>query len=220
MKKIMFNDRYGLTEAVLSGRKTQTRRMEINYSEQADVNALVVKGYKPYFRVGYVVTSNSFGSAVFAKKIRYKVGEVVAVAQSYKDAGYNRGTYWDKNYRDENNRMPIFMANEEPMYVNPAGWLNKMFVKAEYMPHHIRITGIRVERLQDISDEDCIKEGIFEDGGDDAFLPHYFYDYPNNRGNGFNTPRDAYAALINKVSGEDTWFYNPWMVVYDFSLVD
>lgn len=27
MKKIMFNDRYGLTEAVLSGRKTQTRRL-------------------------------------------------------------------------------------------------------------------------------------------------------------------------------------------------
>ena len=26
-KKIMFNDRYGLTEAVLSGRKTQTRRL-------------------------------------------------------------------------------------------------------------------------------------------------------------------------------------------------
>lgn len=27
MKKIMFNDRYGLTEAVLDGRKTQTRRI-------------------------------------------------------------------------------------------------------------------------------------------------------------------------------------------------
>jgi len=27
MKKIMFNDRYGLTESVLSGRKTQTRRI-------------------------------------------------------------------------------------------------------------------------------------------------------------------------------------------------
>lgn len=27
MKKIMFNDKYGLTQAVLEGRKTQTRRM-------------------------------------------------------------------------------------------------------------------------------------------------------------------------------------------------
>lgn len=27
MKKIMFNDRYGLTQAVLEGRKTQTRRI-------------------------------------------------------------------------------------------------------------------------------------------------------------------------------------------------
>lgn len=38
------------------------------------------------------------------------------------------------------------------------GWDNKMFVRAEHMPHRIRITDIRVERLQDISDEDCLRK--------------------------------------------------------------
>lgn len=35
-----------------------------------------------------------------------------------------------------------------------------MFVKAEYMPHQIRITGIHCERLQDISDTECLEEGV------------------------------------------------------------
>ena len=41
-----------------------------------------------------------------------------------------------------------------------AGYTNKMFVKSDLMPHHIKITNIRMEQLQDISEEDCLKEGI------------------------------------------------------------
>lgn len=35
-----------------------------------------------------------------------------------------------------------------------------MFVKAEWMPHRIRITNIKVERLQDISEEDIFRNLI------------------------------------------------------------
>ena len=48
-----------------------------------------------------------------------------------------------------------------------------MFVKADLMPRHIEFTDRKVERLQDISDEDCLKEGIYEDSGDDEFPPLY-----------------------------------------------
>lgn len=41
-----------------------------------------------------------------------------------------------------------------------AGWTNKMFVRANLMKRHIRITDVKVERLRDISEEDCLKEGI------------------------------------------------------------
>lgn len=67
---------------------------------------------------------------------RYKVGEIVAVAQSYADIGI------------------------EPFAFCEAAWRNKMFVKAELMPYQIKITNVRIQRLQDISDEDCLREGI------------------------------------------------------------
>ncbi len=127
---------------------------------------------------------------------KYKVGEVVAVAQAYKD------TCWTS---------PVLRLKDKP------GWSNKMFVYAGLMPHQIRITGVRVERLQDISDEDCLREGILED------CPGVQYSFPTEIGYccqyPFSTPRDAFAALIDKVSGKGTWESNPWVFVYEFELV-
>lgn len=95
------------------------------------------------------------------------------------------------------------------------GWKNKMFVRADLMPHQIRITGVRVERLQDISDEDCLREGV---NGESIFDDN---DYCTVQGiqPWFNSPRDAFAALIDKVSKKGTWEENPWVFVYEFELV-
>lgn len=40
-----------------------------------------------------------------------------------------------------------------------------------------------------------------------------------NTGLWFNTPREAFASLIDKVSGRGTWASNPWVVAYEFELV-
>lgn len=108
-----------------------------------------------------------------------------------------------------------------------AGWNNKMFTKAELMPHQIRIIGIKCERLRDISDEDCINEGIFvnEYVGKGKKCHHYGFDGFFNEAAGwfargwYNTQREAFAILIDKVSGRGTWERNPWVVVCEFELV-
>jgi len=140
MQKIMFNDRFGLTKAALDLIKTMTRRIA---DDDGDIDSMEFKGF------------DSQGNAVFASatgiariKPKYKVGEVVAVAQSYKEIREKYGI-----------RSPIEYINRD-RYEKSAGWNNKMFVRASLMPNHIRITNVRVERLQDISDEDCLKEGI------------------------------------------------------------
>lgn len=101
------------------------------------------------------------------------------------------------------------------------GWNNKMFVKADDMPYQIRITDVRIERLQDISDEDCIKEGIIKKYHSPAAMN--FYYVPNvevkSSKDVYTTPQEAYAAFIDKVSGKGTWDSNPYVFVYDFELV-
>lgn len=205
MKKIMFNDHYGLTQAVLEGRKTETRRVIPSefFSLSWDVrgNTLV-----------YENADGDFIDICNSKYCRYKIGEIVAVAQSYENAGYECYPY-----RDTDEYLWLRRDGQEVNNVSvaPAGVTNKLFVRADLMPHHIRITDIRIERLQDISDEDCLREGV-------RYIPEidsYYFERTGCERFYFTSPRAAFAALIDKVSGRGTWESNPWVFVYEFELI-
>ncbi len=201
MKKIMFNNRYGLTRAVLEGRKTMTRRIIPGIIQGSVVITDVYNGSITHFAYNEEAASRGDGSAVWTKLVpKYKVGEVVAVAQAYEDVLDEMSCNGTDSLE---NARPILAHSED------GGWDNKMFVSAELMPHQIRITNIRVERLQDISDEDVLREGIEKDG--DIYS---FNDYE-----GYKTPQLAFKALINRISGKGTWESNPWVFVYGFELV-
>lgn len=161
----MFNDKYGLTQVVLEGRKTMARR--IWHSEQ---------------------------------KQKYNVGEIVAIAQSYKDSGYSPDGL---EMRLKNLSIRGFMKDS-------AGWNNKLFVRADSCKHHIKITNIKVERLQDISEKSPSLYAY------DAFLngDKYFAS------RWFNNPHEAFSKLIDKVSGKGTWDENPFVWVYEFEVWD
>lgn len=206
----MFNDKYCLTQAVLAGEKTMTRRA-VTRSLLDEYDAWYEDFiYKPIGEEDYL----SIDEYVL-KRTTHKVGEVVAIAQPYKDIIERLPMYSD-TILDE-----VGMPRKE----FKAGWTNKMFVKASLMPHHIKITDVKVERLQDISDDDITCEGI----GTQAFFHDLNYYYTTTRViNGtrvhwnkvFPTARKAFAALIDKVSGKGTWESNPWVVAYSFELVD
>lgn len=207
MKKINFNDRYGLTDAVIEGRKTMTRRpvseslWEI-WTDYDDFCNSVIGGIA---RGGTSVSREYYHECDFFKdKCRYKVGEVVAVAQSYKTLLEQEGVHFEK--------LCVGIG------ANDIRWYNKMFVRADLMPHQIRITGIRCERLQDISDEDCVKEGV-RVGSQALEYPYYFIDTKQFLICDYKSPRRAFAALVDKVYGRGTWDRNPWVVAYEFELV-
>ena len=197
MKKIMFNDKFGLTQAVLEGRKTITRR------------SVPMHDYKYGFEVCYDTVTKQCcvcDGSFIVERSRYSVGEVVAIAQSYRDVYLNSGSIY---------KIGILGRT--------AGWRNKMYVSADDMPHHIKITNIRVERLQDISDEDCWREGIYKkklEYTPSGYNPNRMYYTFDGIGYCFNDARDAFAALIDKVSGRGTWESNPLVWVYEFELVD
>lgn len=192
MKKIMFSDKFDLTEAVLSGRKTQTRRI---YPDGTPLG----------------------NWAETVKKSRYQVGEVVAVAQSY-------ASIVDELEDPKNFCCMEHWESAGPKRAHYAGFLyhpgmtNKMFVSAKEMPHHIRITDVRVERLQDISYEDCIAEGVYILGEDPMNPQAYIYTFPNSP-EVYYHPCEAYAALIDRISGKGTFESNPYVFVYEFELI-
>ena len=214
MKKIMFNDKYGLTQAVLEGRKTQTRRM-LNPTlffqrletyegwSNEDISAWKRSCNRRFYESKGDTLKQMLDYALSSS--RYKLGETIAIAQSYKDIHaevLREVGPWDlkKEFRQSK------------------GYTNKMFVRAERMPHAIRITNIRVERLQDISEEDCLKEGIWRD--DNVGLEGTTYWYHGLANSSFRTPQEAYASLIDRISGKGTWASNPYVFVYDFELIN
>lgn len=80
-----------------------------------------------------------------------------------------------------------------------------------------RLTDIEVERLQDISDDDCLKEGI---SFIDKIKAYYFDRSDRDKGFYYYTAKHAFAALIDKVSGNGVWESNPFVFAYEFELIN
>lgn len=205
MQKIMFNDRYRLTDVVIKGQKTMTRRIEF----AKELQKMIDDSDSYYYDNGYLVFATQ-DVDIHHVKTRYKVGEVVAVAQSYKDLGYSDFAL---------DRDPKDVQHVRGTLKQSAGWNNKLFVRAEACKHRIRITDVRCERLQDISYADCLKEGIRPSFSESVGIGKYGYIDDRGTGLWFDTPRAAFASLIDKVSGRGTWKSNPWVVVYEFELL-
>lgn len=137
------------------------------------------------------------------KKPRYKIGEIVAIKQCYKEVCYYL-------YERGNSKYIDYII----LYSHQKGWTNKMFTRNEEMPHKIKITSIKQCRLQDINDLECCAEGIFLYKGD------FFKGYTFNGCDGYySTPQVPFAKLINKLNGKGYWESNPLGYAYEFELV-
>lgn len=217
MKKIMFNEPFGLQQATFEGTKTMTRR----------IVPQVILDYVPKYQQEYYEQTlstisfedailNMVGAEKMFQRYVYNVGEVVAIAQRYSQI--------------ISAITPRFAPHTKDWMRSEKGWDNKMFVKAEQMPHHIKITDRKLERLQDISDEDCLREGIYKHnpmpealGMDRYKFIGYAYDATNDKFHKrkwFSTPREAFAALIDKLSGKGTWKSNPLVFAYEYKRIN
>lgn len=222
----MFNDKFCLTQAVFAGTKTMTRRkFTLTLDKKVDGKLIRVYPSKVFFDNGKWLFDYEGRIYNLPKENypRYKVGEVVAIAQSYKEI------YTEKiaDFAKHNYHIPREDAAEKfrKLHETCAGWNNKMFVGANLMEHHIIITDAKIERLQDISDEDIMREGIRKESYAGGCM--YFYNNTYIRKRKANvepiyntTPMRAFASLIYKVCGGKVWRDNPLVVAYSFELVD
>jgi hypothetical protein len=85
-------------------------------------------------------------------------------------------------------------------------WKPSIFMPRALSRITLEITGVRVERLQDISLKDAISEGV------------EWNNSPTRQGN--TNPKSAFKCLWESINGEGAWHSNPWVWVIEFKRCD
>ena len=209
MKKFLFDDKRGLTWLTLKRIKTRTSRLAKGIEDDFVRSVGLIKEGHLKGYMEYIYGDGAHG----VMKPPYMVGEIVAVAESYKRLGYD----------------PMFCPpGHENGLGSEEGWSNKMFVAADLMKNFVEITDVRFERLQDITDDDIMREGIVHapvsakdlKTGEVGDFAYFVITKKEVKHIVHTNARDAFAGLINAISGKGTWESNPWVWVFDYKLVE
>lgn len=109
--------------------------------------------------------------------------------------------------------------------VIPTRWRNAIFMPRWASRLTLEITDIRVQRVQEISEEDARAEGIhrFENigytGGDHIEYGYHWRPEKLARGCQYPNARQAYANLFNRINGPGSWERNDWVWCLTFCRV-
>lgn len=152
-----------------------------------------------------------------------EIGDTLWVRETFCYAG-------DNNVHDckEDYYTPIYRSSEngKDFEENCDGWRWRpsIFMPREASRMTLEITDIRVERLQDISEQDAIAEGIMELQQSNSQLlmnGRLFFDYSKKK-ELFNeglTAKESYKSLWNKINGKDSWDSNPWVWIIGYKKI-
>ena len=179
-----------MVRAILDGRQTQTRRVvklplkdPLTGGEVAgcEANSLLRQGNRlcPYGQPGdrlWVRETFKLNATLDGIRTTYRADDSEAYLYPPES--------WDGIPDDNHWRQPIIMPR----------WASRIILE---------ITAVRVERLNDISDTDAIREGI--------------PDYPDFTG---DSPVDDYSALWDSINGPGSWSANPWVWVIEFRVLE
>ena len=238
-----------MVQAILEGRKTQTRRTKglefINaepdgYSFTQWVESPVLAGEDTSGNIIEVFTKGRF--AEFSKgewncKCPYgEPGDVLWVRESilchpaYSSRDYKAGLCG-----------PLFLPNGENVafrgYV--ANWKNEhpvfKVIPSIHMPKSacrifLEVVSVRVERLRDISEADAKQEGIsIVDQNPVNIYNNYVFNVKNamwpgygsiTKTYGFTNPKDSFHSLWESINGHQSWVVNPWVWVVKFKQIE
>lgn len=83
----------------------------------------------------------------------------------------------------------------------------------------LKITAVRVERLQDISDDQAIAEGIERDSANPTLWRRGQLHGDQNIVQMTGFPKLAFRSIWEAIKGHESWAANPWVWVIEFKLV-
>jgi len=197
-KPIIFNTE--MVKAILEGRKTQTRRIILHYGKTPEHfrrdTFYELRGElnnKKGLFTGFVDKSAKYPAVYF--KSRYQPGDILYVRETW--------TIEDIYY--------IYKADlDDWSHLENLKWCPSIHMPREAARIFLKVIDVKVERLQDITEEDAMKEGFIPDVdlvGDDykgLFAKDRFIEYWNK---------------LNAKRGYG-WNMNPWVWVIEFERLE
>lgn len=228
-----------MIRALLDGRKTQTRRVvkpQLPEGHSDAVMAIPGKGCPAHWRGRFGVMYKEPEKNWYDKDhpchdfIPYpygKPGDLLWVRES----GYERPFYLSpKDMRDGADTWPkyMYMANMDDSDVDFCKEHKWKVRPSIHMPRKasrltLRITNIRIERLQDMEgqtafESDAIREGVNAiHHGDGEYFYHALRTEPHPEN--WCDPFDAFKELWQSINGADSWEQNPWVWVIEFEVI-
>ncbi|WP_315136786.1 hypothetical protein [Achromobacter marplatensis] len=201
-----------MVRALLAGNKTQTRRVAkpVRHPGWGNLYEPGVLAREPQHTIDLACPYGQPGGRLWVREaFRFAASldrlSPNDVGEKALDAGYN--TPWaPTQFEADGSRAGAWHGFDTPPTVTTPGKLRPGI----HMPRWacrlvLEVTGVRLERLNEISDDDIASEGIQEwiDGGVD----HDGY------------PRDAFRSLWESINGAGSWQANPWVWVVEFRVL-
>lgn len=223
IKPILFNGE--MVRAILDGRKTCTRR-----SVKDNIPNDAIWGYTGFTPKGYIscrgVYADRYGEGFY--KLPYQPGDILYVRETWCKYGkldcfdqVIEGTEKYYYLADGANPTPyncfLVQRNGYDEYKDTPVWHPSIYMPKEAARIWLKVTDVRVERLQEITDEQAKREGIQYDECPTGFT----WKQETDMHNCYTTPIGAMQALWNstiKKSDLDSygWAANPWVWVIQF----
>jgi hypothetical protein len=196
-----------MVRAILEGRKTQTRRI-----------------VKPQPTKDYVTLMPLSGELVGVTKHGGPIDNRGWLHCPYGKPGdrlWVRETWGKVHYEGVDESPTIFYRADERDQERDelTRWRPSIHMPRWASRINLEVVSVRVERLQDISEEDAMSEGIEsweERGVDDA--QDYYRDYVTG-GHVYNA-KDSFRSLWQSINGPGSWEANPWVWVVEFKRIE
>ena|ERR1700761_2876535 len=180
-----------LYHAIVSGKKTQTRRAGAALNS---INKNPDKWKFTIFKHDYDDITNPMYAVFRSSNIHdrplvyplYKIGEVLYLKEPIIKKPDGCISYYYDMYKPTRDGTLKYAGLKKN---------NKLFMPASAARAFIKITGIKCERLLDISDEDCIAEGIEASGYGEGYYINYLMDETYGYDYLDNTPKESFISL-------------------------
>ncbi len=217
MKQIPILFSTPMVQAILDGRKTQTRRLIKPQPNGAlhDVNMGYWSEFPDNLKHAYI-------------KCPYgKPGDVLWVRETYRHYMELESEKRIVEYAADGAAEQLPLCDGDGFHIFNKDGSEKMvpWIPSIHMPKsacriYLQITDIRVERLQDISEEDAKAEGVLYYGDESGDYKDYTYNDVYGDDWGVTTAKKSFGTLWESINGPESWNANPWVWVISFERID